>query len=121
MPSCLHLVRAGVVAISLSVVGCGSNSGPGTGSDFNTVSTVDPVWNRCEPALREGWPSYVLGLAYPAEPGGLSEFLGVEEAGTVCTASGPQGQLLWLVLTDGGPPRAFVEDADGSPIPSSPD
>jgi hypothetical protein len=86
--------------------------------DDVTITTSDEEWSRCLDALDFEWPDYTLGLVYTARPMELSDFLGITEPATVCTATGPQGQSLWLALTLDGRRLVFVAGSDGLPTPA---
>jgi hypothetical protein len=115
-------LRAAAVMLSVVVGACGgSQQSGGDQAEISASTTVYPAWSRCDSVLSDGWPDHQLGLVNVAEPFGLSDFFGIENGGTVCTASGPQGQLLWLVLTDDGRMLTFREGPDGSPVPAPAD
>jgi hypothetical protein len=107
----------GVLAtLSFSVVACdasGSGSGiPGRDAPFDSTTAIDGEWARCVSALADEWPDYTLGLVDKAG------FLGITEPATACTATGPQGQLLWLALTEDDRRFVFVEGGNGLPVPA---
>lgn len=104
----------------LSVAGCGAKGSEGSGisasdATIHLTTAIDEEWNRCASALDEEWPNYTLGLVDTAGPMDLP---GITESATVCTATGPQGQLLWLALTVDDRRVVFVAGSDGLPTPA---